>query len=129
MKAALSIVLAALLIILPVEQVLAQAAQQADVRVQQAAPSDGAARLFRVPPLTENSARLLRTSSDRALLDSDFADARPVQEHDEGGLAEWEVWVLAVTIVGFVIGIYLLVKALESAIDLEVPIRVGGRQN
>ena len=68
MKAALSIVLAALLIMLPVEQVLAQAAQQADVTVQQAGPSDGAAHLFRVPPLTENSARLLGASSDSVLL-------------------------------------------------------------
>ena len=68
MKAAFSIVLAALLIILPVEQVLAQAEQQEAVSVQQTAPSDGAARLFRVPPLTENSARLLSTSSERSLV-------------------------------------------------------------
>ena len=73
MKAALSIFLAALLIILPVEQVLAQAVQQQAVSVQRGA-QDPAARLFHVPPLTENSARLLRTSSDRTLLDTDFAE-------------------------------------------------------
>ena len=72
MRKAISILLAALVIVLPVEQVLAQAPQQADVRVQQAAPSEPAARLFRVPPLTENSARLLRNSSDWAPLDMDF---------------------------------------------------------
>jgi hypothetical protein len=68
MKAALSIVLAALLIMLPVEQVLAQAVQQEAVSVQQTAPSDGAAALFRVPPVTENPARLLRTNPADALL-------------------------------------------------------------
>ena len=86
MREALSIVLAGLLVLLPVEQVLAQAEQQADVRVQQAAPSDPAAHLFRVPPLTENSARLLRTSSDRTLLDTDFLDAALVQE---GAFEDW----------------------------------------
>ena len=73
MKAALSIVLAVLLIVLPVEKVLAQASQQAAVSVQQTAPSDAAARLFRVPPLSENSVQLLRTSSDRGLLDTGSA--------------------------------------------------------
>ncbi len=69
MKAVLSIVLAALLLILPVEQVLAQAApQQKAVGVQQTVPSDGAARLLRVPPLSENSVRLLRTNPVDALL-------------------------------------------------------------
>ena len=84
MKAALSIVLAPLLIILPVEQVLAQAEQQADVRVQQGAPPDPAANLFRLPPLTENSARLLRTSSDPALLNTELANALFVQENNAG---------------------------------------------
>ena len=68
MKAALSIALAGLLVILPVEQVLAQAAQQEAVSVQQTAPADGATRLFRVPPLTQNTARLLRTPFERALV-------------------------------------------------------------
>ena len=68
MRKAISIVLAALLIILPVEQVLAQAAQQEAVSVQQTVPSDGAAHLFRVSPVTQNSARLLRTPSERALV-------------------------------------------------------------
>ena len=75
MKAALFIVLAGLLVILPVEQVLAQAEQQEAVSVQQTVPSDGTAHLFRAPPLTENSARLLRTSSDRVLLNTPFAEA------------------------------------------------------
>jgi len=38
------------------------------VSVQQTAPSDGAAALFRVPPVTENPARLLRTNPLDALL-------------------------------------------------------------
>ncbi len=68
MPKAISVVLAALLIILPVEQVLAQAVQQEAVSVQQTAPSNGAAALFHVPSATENSARLLRTSPVDALL-------------------------------------------------------------
>ena len=79
MKAALSVVLAGLLLVLPVEQVFAQAVQQRGVSVQQPLPSDPAASLFRVPPLTENSARLLRNSSDPALLNTDLA-APIVQE-------------------------------------------------
>ena len=67
MKSALSIVLAALLIILPVDQVLAQAVQQQAVNGQQTAP-DGAAALFHIPPLTEDAARLLRTNPVDALL-------------------------------------------------------------
>ena len=67
MRAALSIVLAAFLIILPIEQVLAQAVQQQTVSVQQKAP-DGAAALFRVPPLTEDAARLLRMNPVHASL-------------------------------------------------------------
>ena len=59
MKAALSIVIAGLLIILPFEQVLAQAAQQEAVSLQPAAPLGSAAGLFRIPPLTQNSALLL----------------------------------------------------------------------
>ena len=47
--------------------------------VQQTVPSDGAARLFHVPPLTENSARLWRASSDRTLLDTELVDAMSVQ--------------------------------------------------
>ena len=51
MRKALSIVLAGLLLILPVEQVLAQAALQQANSVQQTTPPDGAAHLFRIPPV------------------------------------------------------------------------------
>ena len=109
MKAALSIVLAALLIILPVEQVLAQAAQQADGRVQQAAPSDGAASLFRVPPLTEDAARLLGASSDRVPLNTPIADALLVQENNAGGGPNaWQAVIIVVAVVGLAVGIFYL---------------------
>ncbi len=75
MRKAISIFLAALLIILPVEPVLAQAVQQEAVSVQQTAPSDGAAALFRVPPVTENHARLLRTSPVDATPNLGLAEA------------------------------------------------------
>ncbi len=98
MRKALSII-AGLLVILPVEQVLAQAVQQEAVSVQQAAP-DPAAALFRVPPLTENSVRLLRTSSDRALLNMPIADALLVEgNYAEGWTWEWSVLAVALAAV------------------------------
>ena len=104
MKAALSTVLAALLIILPVEQVRAQAEQQEAVSLQQTTPSDGAASLFRVPPRTENSALLLRNSSDRVLLNTPIADALLVQaDNAEGWTWEWSVLAVAVAAVFFLI--------------------------
>ena len=75
MRKAISMVLAGLLLILPVEQVLAQAIHQEADSIQQAPPPDAAARLLRVAPLTENSAQLLRTSSDRVLLNTSSTDA------------------------------------------------------
>ena len=101
MCAALSIVLAVLLIFLPVEQVLAQAVQQETLSIQQAAP-DPAAALFRVPPLTENSVRLLRTSSDRALLNTPIPDALLVQGNNADGWT-WEWSVLAVAVAAVVV--------------------------
>ena len=106
MRKAISVVLAGLLVILPVEQVLAQAVQQEAVSVQQAVASDPAASLFRVPPLTENDVRLLRTSSERALLDPGFSDAPFVQQEADDGLT-WEEWAIvlgAVVVVGAVVG-------------------------
>jgi len=102
MRKALSIVLAGLLIILPVEQVLAQASQQADASIQQPSPSDPAANAFRVPPLTENSVRLLRTSSDRALLNTPIPDALLVQGNNADGWT-WEWSVLAVAVAAVVV--------------------------
>ena len=103
MRKALSIVLAALLIMLPVEQVLAQAVQQEAVSVQQAVPSDGAARLLRVPPLTQNSVRLLRTSSDRALLSARFVE-RPVMQEDSGGGVSMSEVIAGLVVIGAIVG-------------------------
>jgi len=57
MKAALSIVLAGLLVTLPIKQVLAQAVQQEVGSEQRTAPPDGH-RLIGVPPVTDNTSRL-----------------------------------------------------------------------
>ena len=111
MRKALSIVLAGLLIILPVEQVLAQASQQADASIQQPSPSDPAANAFRVPPLTENSVRLLRTSSDRALLNTPIPDALLVQGNNADGWT-WEWSVLAVAVAAVVV--FFLYRGLDS---------------
>ena len=119
MRKVISIVLAALLIVLPVEQVLAQAEQREAVSMQRAVPSDPAAHLFRVPPLTENSARLLRASSDRALPNTPIADALLVQENNgEGGLAAWQVLIIAAAVAGTAVGIYYLVKGADFCITI-----------
>ena len=103
MRKALSII-AGLLVILPVEQVLAQAVQQEAVSVQQAAP-DPAAHLFRVPPLTENSARLLRTSSNDALLESSFSNPPPVS-----GWNDWSDKKRALVVVGAIVAYFAFVR-------------------
>ncbi len=69
MRAALSIVLAGLLVMARPQPVLAQTAQQEAVSLQQAVPPDGAAHLFHVPPLKQNTARPLRASSDHTPLE------------------------------------------------------------
>ena len=89
MRKAISIVLAGLLVLLPVEQVLAQAVQQEAVSVQRSVSPDGAAHLFRVPPLTETTARLLRTSSDLPHMDSPFAEP---SSSDADAVAGWDDW-------------------------------------
>ena len=80
MRKPISIVLAGLLVVLPLQQVQAQVAHQEAVSVQQTVPPEGAAHLFRVPPLTENTARVLWTRSDRTVLNTPFAGALLVQE-------------------------------------------------
>ena len=107
MKAALSIVLAGLLIFLPVEQALAQASQQADIGVQRTEPSDGAARLFRVPPMTENSARMLRASSDPALLNTSFAEPSLSNKYAVPGWSDWSNGKRALVVVGVIVAAYV----------------------
>ena len=109
MREAVCIVLAGLVVMIPPKLVLTQAAQQEAVSVQQTAP-DGAASLFRVPPLTQNSALLLRTSSDRELLNTRFAEAPLVQESAGGGLSTWEM-------VGIVLGIVVVAGAILGGIE------------
>ena len=113
MKAALSIVLAALLIILPVEQVLAQAAQQEAVSVQQTQPLGGAAQLFRVPPLTDNSARLLGASSERVLLNTPFAESSlsntdAVVQSPSGSSTKKKIWIGVAVVAGIVALAFLI---------------------
>ncbi len=103
MHKATSIVLAALLIILPVEQVLAQAAQQEAVSVQPTAPTGSAASLFRVPPLSENSARLLGNPSERALLSARFVE-RPVMQEDSGGGVSTSEVIAGLVVIGAIVG-------------------------
>ena len=58
MKAALSVVLAGLVVMIPLQQVQAQVAQQEAAGLHQAAPPDSAAHRLRVQPLTESGALL-----------------------------------------------------------------------
>ncbi len=74
----LTMVLAALLVLLPAEQASAQAEKERAGSVQQTAPTNSAASLLRVPPLTESSARLLGTPPDGVLSSSDGDPLPPV---------------------------------------------------
>ena len=68
MKAAVSIVLTGMVVMAPLQQVLAQAAQQEAVTAQPSASPDGAAYLLRVPPPTQNTALLFWAASERSLV-------------------------------------------------------------
>lgn len=105
MRKALSIVLAGLLLFLPLEQVLAQASQQADVSVQQTEPPNAA--LFRVPSLTENSARLLGASSDRALLEVSLSNRDAVP-----GWSDWSNGKRVLVVVGVIVAAYVAVAVI-----------------
>ena len=75
MKAALSVVLAGLLATLPLKQVLAQAEQQEAATVQQtASPDSSSHRLIRVPPVTDNTARLWQPLASEGGLADIFAE-------------------------------------------------------
>ena len=118
MRKATSIVLTGLLLILPVEQVLAQAVQQEAVSVQQTTPSDGAAQLFRVPPLTENAARLLGASSDRAVLDAPLVEPPLTNRDAVPGWSDWSnrkrVLIVLAYIAGSAVFLALIVAGLPQ---------------
>ncbi len=81
MKAALSIVLAATLVTTPLKLVLAQAAQQEAVSVQQTVPPDSSGhRLIRVPPVTDNTSRLWEPLASEDAFADIFAEDGPVLE-------------------------------------------------
>ena len=73
MKAALSIVLAGLLVTLPIKQVLAQAVQQEVGSEQRTAPPDGH-RLIGVPPVTDNTSRLWQPLAGKDAIADIFAE-------------------------------------------------------
>ena len=76
MKAALSIVLAGLLVTTPLKLVLAQASHQEAATVQQTTAQDSSstAGLIRVPPVTDKTAQLLEPSTKEDALAAIFAD-------------------------------------------------------
>ena len=125
MRKAISIVLAGLLLMLPVEQVLAQAVQQESVSVQQPVQSDGAARRLRVPPLTESAAQLLRTSTGCGLLDSPFAEPSSSSTNAVVGWSDWSKKKRTWVVVGIVAGIAAVVL-LAYWIDSACPTGCGG---
>ncbi len=73
MRAALSIVLAGLLVTLPIKQVLAQAVQQEVGSEQRTAPPDGH-RLIGVPPVTDNTSRLWEPLAGKDALAGIYAE-------------------------------------------------------
>ncbi len=116
MRAALSIVLATALITTPLKLVLAQAAKQEAVSVQQTAPPDSSRhRLIAVPPVTDNTSRLWEPLASEDVRKSIFTyDGSETwvaaqQEFGGGGLA---------TVVGptiaLILVVFLIVKCLAE---------------
>ena len=103
MRAAVSVVLATALVTTPLKLVLAQAAEQEAVSEQQTAP-DNTTHLIRVPPLTHKTARLWMVSSDKALLNTEFAGASFVQEGGLSTAAAWAIILGSVAVVGAIVG-------------------------
>ncbi len=116
MKAALSIVLAGLLVTTPLKLALAQAAQQeAGVSEQQAAPPDSSGqRLIGVPPVTNNTSRLWEPLAGKDAIADIFAEdglipgpaAAPISKD-----AKTAIIVVAV-LAAVVIGLVLIVNAI-----------------
>ena len=75
MRRAISIVLAAILVTTPLKMVLAQAAQQEAVSVQQTVPPDSSGhRLIGVPPVTDNTSRLWQPLAGKDAIADIFAE-------------------------------------------------------
>jgi hypothetical protein len=94
MRAAVSIILATMVVTTPLKLVFAQAAEQEAATVRQTAP-DSATNLIRVPPLTHKTSRLWRNPSGRALLNTELAGALLVQDQgrwDRRSTATTPLW-------------------------------------
>ena len=113
MRAIVSLVLATALVTTPLKMVFAQAEQQEAVSVQQnALPDSSGHRLIRVPPVTDNTARLWRNPSGRALLNTELADASLVEEGWFGDLSpDAKVGIVLLVIVLVAVAVYVFVAA------------------
>ena len=111
MRRALSIVLAGLLVMTPLQQVLAQAAQQEAVSVQQAASPDGAAHLFRVPPVIKVPALAPETAPPwRSFADNHLPIESSLSSRDAVvGWSDWSNGKRALVVVGVIVVAYVAV--------------------
>ena len=104
MKAALSIVLATTLLAAPLNLVLAQAAQQEAVSVQQTAPPHSSAyRLIGLPPVTDNIARLWEPLAGKDAIAGIFAEDGPIPGPAPRDMARGAKDVAIYIVVGLVI--------------------------
>ena len=116
MRKDLSIVLAGLLLILPVEQVLAQAAQQQENSVQQTTPPDGAAHLFRIPPvikvpaLAPETAPAWRSFAEKPL--GMFAEPSLSNRDAVVGWSDWSNGKRVLVVVGVIVVAYVAVAVI-----------------
>ncbi len=111
MKAVLSIILAGLLVTTPLKMVLAQAAQQEAVSVQQTAPPDSSShQLIGVPPVTDNTSRLWRNPADRARLNTELSDGFFVQRGELSIGAQ-----VAIAIVVIAVGLLIYAAIIKKA--------------
>ncbi len=126
MRAALSIVLATALVTTPLKLVLAQAAQQEAVGVQQTVPPDSSGqRLIGVPPVTDNTSRLFwRNPSDRTLLNMAFAAPStsntdlPYQENEETGWWKSKAAYVVTAIIAIVILFIVVYRYCKTQCDI-----------
>ena len=116
MKAALSVALAGLMVVLPLQQVQAQVAQQDAVSVRQASSPEGVAHLLRVPPLTENAALLWSTTADQALPGTEFAPTAMPQ--DQGVVSTVVIVIVLAALAALAVyGLYIVLEACTTAAE------------
>ena len=120
MRRAISIVLAAILVTTPLKMVLAQAAQQEAVSVQQTVPPDSSGhRLIGVPPVTDNTSRLWQPFAAENP-PGNFVESSLSTKDAVDGWSDWPKWrkvllvVLSVILVFSTVAMAIIVDGISD---------------